>query len=157
MGLYAAYASNLHPDRMARRAPHSPLRGTGWVSGWRLTFGGEQRGWDGALATLVEDAGSEVFVALYDLNAADEGQLDEWEGLPIGLHVKVRLRVATLDGEQVAWAYVLDDYEGGLPSAFYLEMLALAAEAGGAPDDYVEAIRGRPHRGWDEPAAPTGT
>ena len=154
MGLYAAYASNLHPDRMAKRAPHSPLRGTGWVSDWRLTFGGEQRGWDGALATLVEEPGSRVFVALYDLNEADEGQLDEWEGLPIGLHVKVRVRVSTLDGEQVAWAYVLDDYEGGLPSALYLEMLAMAAEAAGAPDDYVAALRERPHRGWDEPSAP---
>lgn len=151
MGLYAAYASNLHPDRMAKRAPHSPLRGTGWVQGWRLTFGGEERGWDGALATLVEDAGSQVFVALYDLHSTDEDQLDEWEGLDIGLHVKVRLRVATLDGEQVAWAYVLDDYEGGLPSAFYLEMLASAAEAAGAPDDYVAALRSRPHRGWSDP------
>lgn len=159
MGLYAAYASNLNPDRMAKRAPHSPLRGTGWVRGWRLTFGGEERGWDGALATLVEDKdpqAPEVFVALYDLNDADEDQLDEWEGLAIGLHVKVRLRVATLDGEQVAWAYVLDDYEGGLPSAFYLEMLASAAEAAGAPDDYVAAVRARPCRGWDEGQALTG-
>ena len=149
MGLYAAYASNLDPDRMAKRAPHSPLRGTGWVSGWRLTFGGEERGWDGALATLVEDPGSEVFVALYDLNAADEDQLDEWEGLSIGLHVKVRLRVATLDGEQVAWAYVLDDYEGGLPTARYLGGLADAAEAGGAPHDYVLGLRARPCRSND--------
>jgi hypothetical protein len=155
MGLYAAYASNLHPHRMAQRAPHSPLRGTGWVRGWRLTFGGEERGWDGALATLVEDddpAAPGVFVALYDLHATDEDQLDEWEGLSIGLHVKVRLRVATLDGEQVAWAYVLDGYEGGLPSAFYVEMLATAAQAAGAPDDYVAALRARPHRGVERGA-----
>ena len=146
MGLYAAYASNMHPERMSKRAPHSPLQGTGWVQGWRLTFGGEERGWDGALATLVEDKESEVFVVLYDLTDADEVQLDEWEGLDIGLHVKVKLRVATLEGEQVAWAYVLDAYEGGHPSAFYLEMLATAAEAAGAPDDYVAGLRARPHR-----------
>jgi len=40
---------------MGARCPHSPLRGTGWLTGWRLTFGGEEHGWDGALATIVED------------------------------------------------------------------------------------------------------
>ena len=39
---------------------------------------------------------------------------------------------------------MLDDYEGGLPSARYLGMIADAAEAAGAPDDYVEELRKRP-------------
>ena len=39
MTVYGAYGSNLDPERMARRAPHSPLYGTGWLVGWRLTFG----------------------------------------------------------------------------------------------------------------------
>ena len=37
----------------------------------------------------------------------------------------------------VVWTYVLDAYEGGLPSASYLGVLADAAEAADAPDDYV--------------------
>jgi gamma-glutamylcyclotransferase (GGCT)/AIG2-like uncharacterized protein YtfP len=146
MALYAAYASNLHPDLMARRAPHSPLRGTGWLVGWRLTFGAESRGWDGALATVVEDSDSQVFVALWEMADADVAALDDWEGVGMGLYRKVHLRVATLDGEQVAWLYVLDDYEGGLPSALYVGMIADAAEAAGAPDDYVEALRALPCR-----------
>ena len=40
MPIYAAYGSNMHPDQMAERAPHSPMAGTGWLHGWRLTFGG---------------------------------------------------------------------------------------------------------------------
>ncbi len=158
MALYAAYASNLHPERMAKRAPHSPLESTGWLRSWRLTFGGEERGWDGALATVVEvtpapgdDAagppdGSGVFVAVYDLTDADAEQLDQWEGVDIGLYTKVKVRVDTLEGELLAWTYVLDDYEGGMPSAFYLGMLADAAEAAGAPDDYVAELRSRPCR-----------
>ena len=43
--------------RCAQRCPHSPLAGTGWLNGWRLTFGGEDLGWEGALATVVEDPG----------------------------------------------------------------------------------------------------
>lgn len=146
MALYAAYASNLHPEQMARRAPHSPLRGTGWLRGWRLTFGAEDRGWDGALATVVEDPDHDVFVALWEMSDADVGLLDDWEGVGIGLYRKVRVRVATLEGEQVAWLYVLDDYEGGLPSALYIGMLADAAEAAGAPDDYVASVRALPCR-----------
>ena len=114
MTLYAAYASNLHPEQMLRIAPHSPLRATGWLQGWRLTFGGEERGWDGALATVVEDPAAQVYVALYDVTPEDESALDDTEGVGIGAYRKIRVRAATLDGEAVAWAYVLDDYEGGV-------------------------------------------
>ncbi len=146
MAWYAAYASNLDPARMAQRAPHSPQQGTGWLVGWRLTFGGEDRGWDGALATIVEEAGSQVFVALYDLSDHDESALDEWEGADLELYRKIRVRVDTLDGDVLGWAYVLDAYEGGLPSARYLGMIADAAEKAGAPDDYVRDLRTRPCR-----------
>ena len=44
----------------------SPPNASGWLVGWRLTFGGEDLGWEGALATLVEDAEHSVFVMLYD-------------------------------------------------------------------------------------------
>ena len=146
MALYAAYASNLDPEHMLRRAPHSPSRGTGWLQGWRLTFGGEERGWDGAMATVVEDPASQVYVALYDLTDPDEAMLDDTEGVGIGVYRKIRVRVATLDGEALAWVYVLDDYEGGLPSAHYVGMLADAAEAAGAPDEYVAGLRALPCR-----------
>lgn len=140
MPVYAAYASNMDPARMAQRCPHSPLRGTGWLSGWRLTFGAEEHGWDGALATIVESPGSQVFVSLYDLTPEDETSLDAWEP---DIYTKVRLRVATLEGDVLAWLYVLDDYEGGVPSASYLGILVDAAGAAGAPEDYVADLRGR--------------
>lgn len=144
--MYAAYGSNLDPAQMRRRCPHSPLRTTGWLEGWRLTFGGEDKGWEGALATVVEDVASRVFVALYDVSRHDEAALDAWEGADSGLYRKIRVRAQTLEGEVLAWLYVLDGYEGGLPSARYLGIMADAAEAAGAPDDYVAALRARPCR-----------
>jgi len=143
---YAAYGTNLDPARMSERCPHSPLQTTGWLTGWRLTFGGEEHGWDGALATIVQDAFEQVFVALYDVSPHDEPLLDQWESADSGLYRKTKVRVATLTGSVVAWTYVLDAYEGGLPSASYLGVLANAAEAADAPDDYVAALRGRPCR-----------
>jgi len=146
MAVYAAYGSNMDPRQMTLRAPHSPLRGVGWLTGWRLTFGGEDRGWEGPLCTLVPDPAEQVFVALYDVTEADELQMDRWEAADLALFRKLRVRVHTLDGEVLAWLYVLDDYEGGLPSARYLGLIADAAEAAGAPDDYVAELRVRPCR-----------
>jgi hypothetical protein len=148
VALYAAYGSNMDPAQMLERCPHSPVAGTGWIPGWRLTFGGEDLGWEGALSTLVEepDGDGHVFVALYDVTAQDEAQLDSWEGADMGLYRKIRLRVHTLDGDVLAWVYVLDAFEGGLPSARYLGVLADAAEKAGAPDEYVAELRHRPCR-----------
>jgi gamma-glutamylcyclotransferase (GGCT)/AIG2-like uncharacterized protein YtfP len=144
--LYAAYGTNLDPARMGERCPHSPLHATGWLTGWRLSFGGEEHGWDGALSTIVEDPIDQVFVAVYDVTPEDEAHLDTWEQADTGLYLKTRVRVSTLTGELLVWAYVLDAYEGGLPSASYLGVLADAAEAADAPADYVGALRRRPCR-----------
>jgi gamma-glutamylcyclotransferase (GGCT)/AIG2-like uncharacterized protein YtfP len=146
MALYAAYGSNLDPAQMKERCPYSPSAGTGWLEGWRLTFGGEDLGWEGALATIVEEPGSRVYVGLYDVTPLDERVLDEWEGADTGLYRKVRVRVASLDGDELAWVYLLDSFEGGLPSARYLGVLSDAAEKAGAPDDYVTELRNRPCR-----------
>ena len=87
-----------------------------------------------------------MFVVLYDVSPLDVDQLDRWEGGELGMHKKLRLRIQTMDGPQLAWVYVLDAYEGGLPSARYIGVLSDAAEAAGAPDDYVRALRERPCR-----------
>ncbi|MBA8826877.1 gamma-glutamylcyclotransferase (GGCT)/AIG2-like uncharacterized protein YtfP [Saccharopolyspora lacisalsi] len=144
MPLYAAYGSNMDPAQMKDRAPHSPVAGSGWLMDWRLTFGGENLGWEGALATIVESPGSQVFTVLYDVSPEDQPQLDRWEGSELGIHKKLKMRIQTLDGPVLAWLYVLDAYEGGLPSARYLGVIADAAEAAGAPADYVEELRNRP-------------
>src|SRR6476620_4231370 len=103
----------MDPRRMGERCPHSPLRSTGWLVGWRLTFGSEEHGWDGALATIVEDPLEQVFVAIYDVTPEDENHLDSLESADTGLYRKMKVRVSTLPGEQLAWVYVLDDYGGG--------------------------------------------
>lgn len=146
VALYAAYGSNLDPEQMRQRCPHSPSRGAGWLVGWRLTFGGEDLGWEGSLATVVEDVGAQVFVMVYDVPRHDEAALDRWESASTGLYRKIRVRVQMLQGEELCWTYVLDGYEGGLPSARYLGVLADAAEKGGAPRDYVAELRLRPCR-----------
>jgi gamma-glutamylcyclotransferase (GGCT)/AIG2-like uncharacterized protein YtfP len=148
--LYAAYGSNMDPEQMLERCPHSPAAGTGWLVGWRLSFGGEEHGWDGALPMVVPESGSQVFVALYELSPPDQAILDYWEGADTGLYKKIRLRISTLDGDVLAWVYALNGFEGGLPSARAIGLIADAAEAAGAPADYVADLRSRPCRSLGE-------
>ncbi len=144
MALYAAYGSNMDPRQMLERAPHSPHRGTGWIEGWRLTFGGEDIGWEGSVATIVESPGSHVFVSLYELTDFDESSLDQWEGIAADLYRKIRLRVQTLDGSPLSFIYVLNGFEGGYPSQRYLKIMIDSAIAAGAPDDYLQELRSHP-------------
>lgn len=132
---------------MRAYCPHSPMIGTGWLEGWRLTFGGEDvLGWEGAVTTAVESPGDRLFVALYDVHPWDAAHLDEVEGAVAGTYRRLTVRVATLDGTATAWIYVLDGYEGGLPTAWYLSEIVKAAEAAGAPADYLRDLRSRPTR-----------
>jgi hypothetical protein len=121
--------------------------GTGWLEGWRLTFAGEEElGWEGSVTTIVESPGDRVFVALYDVHVWDEAQLDEVEGVNSATYRKLTVRIATLEGDVTAWVYVFTGYEGGLPTAWYLSEIAVAAERAGAPEDYVKNLRDRPTR-----------
>lgn len=132
---------------MRAYCPHSPMIGIGWLEDWRLTFAGEgAMGWEGAVTTIVESPGDRVFVALYDVHPRDAANLDQVEGVTSGIYRKLTVRVATLDGEVTTWVYVFNGYEGGLPTSWYLTEIANAAEAAGAPADYVAALRARPTR-----------
>ena len=146
MGLYAAYGSNMDPAQMLRRCPSSPHTGTGWIRGWRLTFGAEEYGWEGALATLVPDdralhpaSSSRSTTSPRPTSGRSTPGRAPTGPLPAGAPARAHPRPATT----VAYVYVLDAFEGGLPSARHLGGIADAAEAAGAPTDYVTALRSR--------------
>lgn len=124
--------------------PRSPLVGTGWLEGWRLTFAGADLGWESAVATVVEAPGERVFVALYDLDPADRSVLDELEGYNSQLYRRLNTQAVTLEANRQVWLYVYEGFEGGMPNQWYLDEIMCAAEAAGAPEDYVQALRKRP-------------
>src|SRR3954464_5499547 len=100
----------MHPEQRLVRAPRSPMAGTGWLHGWRLTFGGEDLSWEGALATLVEDPDSKVLSVLSDMTKEDEANLDRGEGSELGFHKKIRCRVYPVSSDTsrepvLAWLY----------------------------------------------------
>ncbi len=76
--LYAAYGSNLHPLRLVERAPSARLVGTEFLEGWSLHF--HKRGQDRSGKCNIERGGAGVYLALYELHASDQRQLDRIEG-----------------------------------------------------------------------------
>ena len=70
--------------------------------------------------------------------------MDRWEGVGLDSTARCGSGCTRWTARMLAWLYVLDGYEGGLPSARYLGELADAAESAGAPHDYVMDLRKRP-------------
>ena len=101
------------PGADARALPALARRRHGWLNGWRLTFGGEELGWDGALRDgRARSRQPGLRRALRRLAAGPAPTLDYWEGADTGLYNKIQLRVSTLDGDVLAWVYVLDGVRG---------------------------------------------
>jgi len=130
------YGSNMDPAQMLSRCPHSPQRGTGWLEGWRLTFGGEDIGWDGALATVVEEPGLPVFVrALSDMFGNDEKELDT-TGTVVTLGLLPQGQGPGGDARRRragTGCTCSISTRAGLPSARSIGILADSAERAGAP------------------------
>lgn len=96
--LYFAYGSNLNKvqmraaaddaselitDEYRNRCPDSLAVAPFILTGHRLAFVGERTGrWGrGGVATVLPDAGSKVYGALYRISPADEATLDRMEGV----------------------------------------------------------------------------
>ena len=72
--LYAAYGSNLHPQRLRERIRSATLRGTGFLREYTLRF--HKRGQDNSAKCGFSDCGEGLHVAVYEMNAADRTVLD---------------------------------------------------------------------------------
>lgn len=125
--LYAAYGSNLHPERFKARAPSARFIATGEMRGWRLTF----RGWSGrtfgAVATVEREQGAVVPCVLYDLRSPDDlRSLDMAEGWPRAYRTE-NVMVFAQSGDREhrfrCFTYIKNAGIEGWPSAEYLTVI----------------------------------
>ena len=116
--LYVAYGSNLNIRQMQHRCPTAKLYGTGIVSDYELQFKGQP---NCAFATIAPQEGSEVPVAVWEIQPQDERSLDRYEGYP-SHYFKQNIPVQ-LDGEEVdAMVYIMNlKMKFGLPSPYYYQ------------------------------------
>ena len=126
---YLAYGSNLNVEQMARRCPQARIAGIGEIKDYRLLFKGSKTG---SYLTIEQAPGHTVPVAIWEVTAKDEKNLDLYEGFPTFYYkkafkiecrpvstqsVKTTGRKHTID----AFAYIMDERRTlGTPSWYYM-------------------------------------
>lgn len=119
--LYLAYGSNLNIPQMHRRCPDARIYGTTELLNYRLKFKGSKTG---SYLTIEKEFGYYVPMAVWEVSAADEKNLDVYEGYPTFYYKKkFELPIWTEDGKEEvreAFAYVMhEDHKIGMPTQHY--------------------------------------
>ena len=115
--LNAAYGSNLSVSQMAYRCPDAKIIGTGKINDYKLVFRYH--------ADIEKSVGSYVPVLVWELTAADEKQLDRYEGVKGGYYHQEDVTVLMDDGSQKeVMVYIMNNQKTqSLPSPEYLEII----------------------------------
>ena len=112
---YIAYGSNMVQEQMAYRCPDAKLIGTGYISGARLEF---------YLHATVEKTGdmrNRVPVAVWEINARDEKNLDRYEGFP-SYYLKETWPVHMSDGSEIeGMIYIMNMIRQSPPAHQYYD------------------------------------
>ena len=135
---YAAYGSNLHPERLRRRVPSATVLGSATVHGWGLRF--NKRGQDGSGKCNIVPSGERIHVAVFEMAARERLVLDRIEGLNRG-YAAARLDVP---GFGSCFTYRAEDghvEEVLAPFGWYRELVLAGCELHRFPASYVESIR----------------
>lgn len=150
--LYVAYGSNLHLGQMGYRCPDAKVFGTGVVKNHFLTFWGNWR--RNGVATILPGADTDVPVAVWEISASDEKNLDIYEGYP-NLYRKENIEVTMDDGSVVtAMVYLMNEtYLGGsvkmkdsLPSEAYYNTIASGYHSFGFDLKFLSQARAKVQR-----------
>lgn len=139
--LYAAYGSNLHPQRLRERIRSAALRGTGFLRRYTLQF--HKRGQDQSAKCGFTDCGQGLHVAIYEVEAADRKVLDTIEGVGKGYDVDE----ISVPGFGKCFTYVashthIDDLLH--PFDWYRELVLLGCLQHAFPAPYCEQIAALP-------------
>lgn len=134
---YAAYGSNLHPDRLRRRVGSAALCGTARVASFDLLF--HKTGMDGSAKCGIVPGRRGIFVAVYEIAEQERVLLDRCEGLGIGYHqafieVEGFGRCATYIAAAAAVDHRLSPFD------WYKAYVICGARHHGFPDDYIAAL-----------------
>lgn len=145
--LYVAYGSNLHLEQMRYRCPDAKVFGTGVLKNHSLTFWGN---WHrNGVATVLPDADTDVPVAVWEISARDEKNLDCYEGWP-HLYRKEDIVVTMDDGSTITgMVYLMNEsYPGSrshmsaaCPSDTYYNTIATGYRSFGFDLDFLAQAR----------------
>jgi len=139
--LYAAYGSNLHPLRLAERAPSAQLVTTSFLADWSLHF--HKLSKDGSGKCNILSGSDGIHVAVFEISVEDKLALDKIEGLGSG-YSELLLRVPGI-GDCMSYTAQESHIDTTLvPYDWYRELVLMGARVHGFPDSYQDRIISRP-------------
>ncbi len=135
---YFAYGSNLDVRQLEARCPSSRGLCRARLPHHRLDFTYYSTRWVGGAADVVPHSGSDVWGAVYELDAAELALLDRFEGG----YERVPLRVLDDSGSEFdVVSYRVREKHSFRPTDIYLHKLLLWGEHWKLPQSYLEDLR----------------
>ena len=116
---YIAYGSNLNVRQMKFRCPTAKIVGTAVIGDYELLYKGSKTG---SYLTIEKKKGSVVPVAVWEVTAADEHNLDIYEGYPNFYYKKnMKIRLSETGKMIDAFVYIMhEERKIGVPSLSYV-------------------------------------
>ncbi|EDW78924.1 uncharacterized protein Dwil_GK11527 [Drosophila willistoni] len=164
---YFGFGSNMLKQRIHIQNPTAKRIGAALLQDYRLDFAGPQNiRWNGAVATIVPTPKDSLWGTLWDIDLGNLADIDNQEGVHLGLYVPVTVQVQLIGQEDktnltAARAYMLthqpetnlyefpDDQvpESRQPSKTYLKCLVKGAIESSIPQSYIQRLRSIKHNG----------
>ena len=119
--LYIAYGSNLNKEQMNYRCPTAEPIAVATLKDHQLVFQGHPYG---AHANVIPAEGKEVPVAIWEITARDEANLDRYEGVAGGYYTKEYVEIDVNGEMKEALIYIMRPNPYGNPSDGYLATIA---------------------------------
>jgi len=144
--LFFAYGSNMNPEQIFSRCHKPDACTVACLQGYRLSFFGDSRRWDGGEATVTPTPGEDVWGVVYELTLADSERLDSWQDVRLdGTGAYFHYPTEVLDARGTAYPVLI--YKRFLsgtsssPSAEYMDAVISGALHHGLPAAYIEKLR----------------
>lgn len=147
---YIAYGSNLNVQQMRYRCPNARVVGVSFIKDYELLYKGSQTG---SYLTIEKKKGSVVPVAVWEVTAEDEKNLDIYEGFP-SFYYKKEMQLQ-LDGSKKkvnAFVYIMhEERKLGIPSQNYVQTCRVGYATFGfdykyLDDAYAKSVKGKNNR-----------
>ena len=116
---YIAYGSNLNVRQMKYRCPTAKIVGTAVIGDYELLYKGSKTG---SYLTIEKKKGSVVPVAVWEVTAANEHNLDIYEGYPNFYYKKnMKIRLSETGKMIDAFVYIMhEERKLGIPTSAYI-------------------------------------
>ncbi|CAI2733464.1 unnamed protein product [Schistosoma spindalis] len=150
MFYYFAFGSNLLKERIQLTNKSAQYVGIGVLEDYILSFGGFSNNWFGATATIQPSPSKYVMGTVWKMSINDMKTLDLQESVPI-IYQPVEISIHLFSDKSSiihCRSYILNSFELGDPSPYYLDIIIRGAIQSQLPQSYIDQLKTIKHNGY---------